>query len=374
LRKTVALVTSGLGTAYGGIGVVAESISKALAPCKVLIWQHPPFWPRVARISKLGVQMSLGALHPPDLLIYDHVHLAVLHGTIPYLRRIPYVVMLHGVEVWEPLTGRRREALLGANLLIANSATTVAAARTANPWLPRVEVTWLGVRGHADPVDPGKSPPVGLIVGRMASSERYKGHDVVMNAWPLIRAAVPDAKLLIVGKGGDEPRLRRRVIQEQLEAVEFLGHLSDGERDRTYRSVRLLFYPSNQEGFGLAGLEALAFGVPFLGLAGSVVEELFPRHEGVVVARDLTGRSIAEAAIPLFQRPELASKLGSAGHARVQSSFLEKHFIARLRRALAPVLPSVGLEDVSDESRQLAATTLGDHHVPPPASEASDPR
>ena len=146
MHKRVALVTSGLGTAYGGIGVVAKSIKSALEPnCDVSVWQHPPFWPRSARVAKVATQVFLGSLNPPDLVIYDHVHLAVLHGSFAKLRRTPYVVFLHGVEVWQPLAGRRREALLGASLLIANSATTVAATRAVNPWLPHVEVVWLGV-------------------------------------------------------------------------------------------------------------------------------------------------------------------------------------------------------------------------------------
>ena len=82
--KKVALVTSGLGTAYGGIGVVANSIKIALEPyCKVSIWQHPPFWPRPLRIAKIAAHVLLGSQSCPDLVIYDHVlHLAVLHAMI----------------------------------------------------------------------------------------------------------------------------------------------------------------------------------------------------------------------------------------------------------------------------------------------------
>ena len=345
MRKRVALVTSGLGTAYGGIGVVAKSMRSALEPnCDVSIWHHPPFWPRSVRVAKVAMQVFLGSLNPPDLVIYDHVHLAVLHGSIPKLRGIPYVVFLHGVEVWQPLVGRRREALLGARLLIANSATTVAATRAVNPWLPHVEVVWLGISVTPQPIDAGLSPPVGLIVGRMSSPERYKGHDAVFDAWPLIRAAVPDAKLVIVGTGGDEPRLRRRVEQERLQSIEFRGRLSDAKRDLAYRSARLLFYPSHQEGFGLAGVEALAFGVPVLGLAGTVVEELFPNGEGVVVARDLGRESIAETAIPVLTDARLASSLGQAGSARVQNTFLEEHFAAHFRRVLTQLIPAAGDE------------------------------
>jgi phosphatidylinositol alpha-1,6-mannosyltransferase len=343
LRKRVALVTSGLGTAYGGIGVVAKSIKSALeSTCDISVWQHPPFWPRSARIARVAAQVFLGSLNPPDLIVYDHVHLAVLHGSIPKLRGIPYVVFLHGVEVWQPLVGRRREALLGATLLIANSATTVAGTRAANPWLPNVEVVWLGVLASLQPIDAGLLPPVGLIVGRMSRPERYKGHDAVMDAWPLIRAAVPDAKFVIVGTGDDEPRLRRRVEQERLQGIEFRGRLSDAERDLAYRSARLVFYPSDQEGFGLAGVEALAFGVPLLGLAGTVVEELFPNGEGVVVAKDLRRESIAETSIPVLTDARLASSLGQAGYARVRNTFLEEHFAVRFRRALGQLLPTIG--------------------------------
>lgn len=340
LQKRVALVTSGLGTAYGGIGVVAKSIKRALEPsCKVSVWQHPPFWPRLLRIAKVTTQIFLGSQNPPDFVIYDHVHLAVLHAIIPKLRRLPYAVFIHGVEVWQPLEGRRREALLGATVLIANSATTIAMTRKVNPWLPKVEVAWLGIPGTSQQIDPGKLPPTALIVGRMSSPERYKGHDAVMSAWPLIRAAVPEAKLVIVGTGDDEVRLRRRVEQEHLEAIRFTGRLSDAERDRAYRSARLLFYPSEQEGFGLAGIEAAAFGVPFLGLAGSVAAELFPDGNGVVLAKDLSPQSIAQAAIPVLTDAQLASMLGDAARKRVHSTFLEKHFAVRFRQALRQVLP-----------------------------------
>ena len=130
-------------------------------------------------------------------------------------------MFLHGIEVWKPFVGRRREALLGASLLLVNSATTENETRVFNPWLPKVEVTWLGVERQNEITDVGSNPPTGLIVGRMADSERLKGHDAVMDAWPLIKSLVPDAKLIIVGDGNDKSRLEKRVRVEQLTGVEF---------------------------------------------------------------------------------------------------------------------------------------------------------
>lgn len=339
MRPKIALVTSGLGSRHGGIGVVADLIVSALEKdSDISTWEHHAFWPRFARIPAAVGRTFLGSLKAPDFVLYDHVDLAILHTIIPRLRPIPYAVFLHGIEVWKPIVGRRREALLGASLLLANSATTENEARVFNPWLPKAEVTWLGVEGQHEIANVGSSPPVGLIVGRMADSERLKGHDSVMDAWPLIKSSVPDAKLMIVGTGNDKHRLQDRVKTEHLTGVEFCGWINDAQRDQMYRSCRMLFYPSKQEGYGLAGVEAASYGVPVLGLAGTVIEELFPTGTGAMVAKDLSSESIAEAAIPLLRSAQYAQALGRAAAARVNAVFLKEHFAGRLRRALTPQL------------------------------------
>ena len=307
---------------------------------ETLVWQHPPFWPRPLRISTILWRTIWGSLKHVDLVIYDHVHLAVLHRVNPLLRRVPYVVFLHGVEVWLPLEGRRRDALLGAGLLLTNSATTEVQARSFNPWLPKVEVTWLGVGKQSLAANVGASPPVALIVGRMVGSERYKGHDSVLDAWPIIQAAVPEAKLIIVGGGNDADRLRLRIATENLRGVEFRGRLTDAQRDEIYRKCRLLLLPSKGEGFGLAAVEAASFGIPVLGLARTVTEELFPSGTGAVLAKNLDAASITEVVIPVLADAGYAAELGRAARARVESGFLEEHFAERLRKALSPLLPA----------------------------------
>jgi phosphatidyl-myo-inositol dimannoside synthase len=339
VRPRIVLVTSGIGTKHGGIGVVAELIVSALSDhSDVAVWEHRAFWPRFARIPAAVGTAFFGSLKTPDFVLYDHVDLAVLHAVIPRLKSVPYAVFLHGIEVWKPLVGRRREALLGANLLLVNSATTAAEARVFNPWLPKVEITWLGVEPQSEIADVQSNPPIGLIVGRMADSERLKGHDAVMDAWPLIRSMVPDAKLKIVGEGNDKGRLQKRARTELLEGIEFCGRISDAERNQMYRSCRLLFYPSKQEGFGLAGVEAASFGLPLLGLAGTVTEELFPVGTGAIMAKDLSRESISASAVPVLRSAQHAAELGRAASARVNAVFLKEHFAERFRRALAPQL------------------------------------
>jgi phosphatidylinositol alpha-1,6-mannosyltransferase len=307
----------------------------ALEPrARVTLWRHHHRWPRAARVAGLSAKAFLGSLGAPDFVFYEHVDLARLHALLPPLRRTPYGIFLHGIEVWRRLGGRYPGAIRGARVLAANSATTVALAREFNPWLPEVRVTWLGVPADRGAGPTGPRAPTALIVGRMAASERYKGHDQVLDAWPTIRRAVPEARLVVAGGGDDLPRLRRRAGDEALDGVEFRGWVSDAELRDLYRSSRLFLFPSRREGFGLATAEAASAGMVILGLRGTVIDELFPDGHGAVVVDDLSPASLASAAIPILSDAARAARLGAMARTRVHETFLEEHFAARFRDAL----------------------------------------
>src|SRR6266566_7810612 len=74
------LVTSGLGTAHGGIGVVSDMMLSAIqGACHVSTWNHPVGLPRVLRIPILAVRALAGRFKHPDFIFYEHVHLAAIH-------------------------------------------------------------------------------------------------------------------------------------------------------------------------------------------------------------------------------------------------------------------------------------------------------
>ena len=89
----------------------------------------------------------------------------------------------------------------------------------------------------------------------------------------------------------------------------------------------------------MAGTEAASFGLPVLGLAGTVTEELFPPGTGVVLAQSLAKPDIVGAVGPLLKDAALASELGRAAWERVQNNFLEEHFRVRFLNALDDFVP-----------------------------------
>ncbi len=102
--------------------------------------------------------------------------------------------------------------------------------------------------------------PIVLSLGRV---ETYKRIDVVVEAMPRVLAAVPAARLVIVGRGDAVGPLERQVARLGIgHAVEFRGFVAEQEKVALYQAARVFVNPSEKEGWGLTVLEAAACGVP----------------------------------------------------------------------------------------------------------------
>jgi phosphatidylinositol alpha-1,6-mannosyltransferase len=254
------------------------------------------------------------------------------------LRGARVAVFLHGVEVWQPLTRIRRYALQIADLLIANSSYTANRFRHANPWTADrpIMVCPLGIGSPDQAPQPQEcSPPLVLIVGRMAVEERYKGHDRLLECWPLVRSAIADAHLCIVGDGNDRMRLEHKCRTLGVsESVRFAGRIPDSDLEQLYRRCSLFVMPSRNEGFGLVFLEAMRAGRPCIAGDGAPREVV---QDGVTGLIDSTtdAAGLARTIVQLLQDPALRARMGQAGFERYCREFTALAFSRRLRIDLA---------------------------------------
>lgn len=94
--------------------------------------------------------------------------------------------------------------------------------------------------------------------------EHRMGIHRLIEAWPKVVAAHPEAHLVIVGTGTAEEELRRQVVSAGLQhKIEFLGRIDDSALSWWYSLAELTVVPSvGLEGFGLIALESLAAGRP----------------------------------------------------------------------------------------------------------------
>jgi glycosyltransferase involved in cell wall biosynthesis/O-antigen/teichoic acid export membrane protein len=231
---------------------------------------------RVKRLGRLRrgtfhllVQKELARLRGFDVVI-DEIN-AIPFLTPLWRRRVPLTVgLIHqlAVDVWDaelprPLAavGRWVEPRL---LRLYRNVPVVAVSESTRADLEELGLEHLDVvRGGLDapPELAGveKEPaPTFLFVGRLA---RNKRPDHAVEAFRAIRAARPDARLWIVGRGPMEAELR-----ESLPAgAELLGPLSRAELYERMARAHALLVPSVREGWGLVVVEANAVGTPAVG-------------------------------------------------------------------------------------------------------------
>ena len=99
-------------------------------------------------------------------------------------------------------------------------------------------------------------------VGRLAL---IKGVDLLAGAFAELSRLVPDARLLIVGSGEEEPRIRS-VLQRQIAqgVVHLESRTAQDQLPPWYRAMDVFVMPSRYETMSNAVLEAMACAVPFL--------------------------------------------------------------------------------------------------------------
>jgi glycosyltransferase involved in cell wall biosynthesis len=110
--------------------------------------------------------------------------------------------------------------------------------------------------------DPPPRDPAPLLV-TWSRLRRYKSVDVALRAFALVARELPGARLVVMGRGPDEARLRAIATRLGLDGrVEFPGHLPGPELVRVLHRARVFLNPSPKEGWGLTVVEAAACGLP----------------------------------------------------------------------------------------------------------------
>ena len=265
------------------------------------------------------------------VVVAGHVGLFPVAWLLVKMRLVrSWIAVLHGVEAWRKQPFLILKAARSAALIVATTDFTAARFATANG-IP------LG-RMRVIPLALGEEPQVPLLtldrrnrmevisVGRLSSTERYKGTDHLIRAVGRLRAEGLNVRLSVIGDGDDRPRLEAMARDESAgECVHFAGFLGDSELQDTYRACDVFAMPSRDEGFGLVFLEAMSYGKPCVGAArGGTPEVISHGKDGYLVEfGDVDGLTATLRA--LYQSPELRTELGKNGYRKVQSRYLFGH-------------------------------------------------
>lgn len=152
-------------------------------------------------------------------------------------------------------------------------------------------------------------PPIVVCVGRLS---HQKGQDVLLAAWPAIRAAVPEARLVLVGDGPD----RTALAAQSSDGVQFAGRQLAVED--WLAAADVVAQPSRYEGLALSVLEAMAAGRSIVATDVEGMAEAIGQGGAIVPPDD--AEALAEAVTERLVDPERAEAEGRVGRERAAHS------------------------------------------------------
>lgn len=171
--------------------------------------------------------------------------------------------------------------------------------------------------------DAGPGTPLVVCVGRLCPQ---KGQDVLLRAWPAVAAALPAARLVLVGDGPDRTRLMAGAPPGVL--------LAGAARDTVpwYQAADVVVLPSRWEGMALAPLEAMACGRPVVASDVSGAREaLHPADADTCLVPPGDPAALAAALLRLLGNIPL--RIGTASRALAHAR--ARHDVARTASGVA---------------------------------------
>lgn len=289
---------------YGGSGVVATELGKALAvkghevhfisyaqPFRleffkenifyheVDISDYPLFDYKPYELALTGKLVDVVRYEKLDLL---HVHYAIPHASAAYMAKmileaegitIPYITTLHGTDI--TLVGKDRifEPVITFSINQSDAVTAVSDSLRRET-LEYFNVTkpidvvhnFIEIENYQNIADPCFRPFYAIdserVITHVSNFRKVKRIDDVVKTFALINKQIP-SKLLLVGDGPERSHIENLCRDLGIsKEVRFLGKLKTVEKVLAVSDLFLL--TSETESFGLSALEAMAAGVPVI--------------------------------------------------------------------------------------------------------------
>lgn len=167
--------------------------------------------------------------------------------------------------------------------------------------------------------------PMILFVGRLAW---IKGADTLVRAMPMILKEIPNAKLVILGKGDQEEMIKHLIshLGIQNNVITHFEFVKEKERLLYYAACDIAVFPSKYEPFGITCTEAMSMGKPVI--VGATGVSGF-REQVVPAGPDRCGahvnpndpHDIAKFAIEILKYEVIKKELGRNARKRVLEKF-----------------------------------------------------
>jgi glycosyltransferase involved in cell wall biosynthesis len=292
---------------------------------------HPWAWVHdLRRLSALMRRRQIDVLHTH--LSHDHwlgvcaltalnrarghapVHVRTVHTLRQRDSRLHRWLLQRGADHLITVSTALQQDLLDTFHVPPPRLTVIQGAVDSHRFHPRIAGDHIREEFGLDP----QTPLVG-IVARIAPS---RGHLLLIEAFALVHAAIPAARLLIVGKGEFRPRVEEQVRDLGLaDAVIFAGYREEDLPEILAALQVFVLLAPGSEGSCRAVLEAMAMGKAVVATRVGALADIVLDGETGLLVDPLSPTALAHAISRLLRAPEQAQQMGLRGRLRIEQGF-----------------------------------------------------
>jgi glycosyltransferase involved in cell wall biosynthesis len=290
----------------------------------------------------------------PGVIVFGHLDRKLYPFALTLLEwQIPYGIVAHDAEIYRyPFRVNdlitRGAMLNGARWIAANSRHTKGLLemwKMAEDKImivhPPVSEQVINESGNSDR---GVKDSVYTLV-TVCRLVRSKGIDIVLHALKIMEGKGIPFRYVIVGDGEERSHLEWLATELGIrDKVDLVGLVAEENKIALIKMADVFVMPSRvnpkliHEGFGLAYIEAAAFGVPGIGTrAGGIPDAIVDGKTGLLVPEE-SPDELASALIFLQQNPQKREEMGKSAMQRAVSQFSPKvvaaHFQNEVRKKM----------------------------------------
>ena len=279
-------------------------------------------------------------MHPFILHSFNKIWLSLYKGKI--------ICWAYGIDVWGNYGKEHSKNFIETDLIIAISEFTKKQVLENYPTL-NINVVNLGVDEQLiKNIDNNTKEKFEILtVGRLSSNEKYKGHDLVIQALINLRnKGFDDIIYHVVGSGNDQERLKKIVNENNLNNnIIFHGYVSDDIIYEIYNKCSVFVMPSQVikrdkliwggEGFGLVYLEAALYQLPVIATnEGGQTDCIIDGQTGFLIGNILDLENRIQY---FYENNEKVIEMGKNARKYVLNRFTINHFSYRLLDSIQSV-------------------------------------
>ena len=186
-------------------------------------------------------------------------------------------------------------------------------------------------------------PPGAPVAGMISRFQPYRRHDLVVEAWVDVVRQIPDARLVLIGRGENEARIRELVERKSLsDSVIFAGYRTDDFPQHVAALDLLIYLRPGSDGSCRTVLEAMAVGRPCLVAPVGALLDLVQDDVTGVVVREERPEALAAAVVDLLSSPRKMLGMGPRGRQLVERRHTPAHVVDLFEEVYSSAIASKG--------------------------------